>query len=301
MNIWENIMNLRQVIPIYKCDDLFLYEIIEDYKNAETAEEKDKIFDAFCACVWSSPNKRRVYTKFVSFHVRKDLLSTELGQIFHTWSDIPYRHYKAMTKDENWRSILRQKINNLYTGYFDKEVVFGREYMDLLKTPKRLYYEWVSGIDMDAGTVTGIIDDAMDNAGKVKARLAAEKMSVTWQDYKKITESILKKCFDNCKLTGEYEDASKLSGSLDFITEDHFYVGYLCRCLSAEMLQFQKKYYGVRQHKTYTRCKQCGALIEKNANKRLYCETCAKQRILESKRNWRHRARGKNRDSGISP
>ena len=29
--------------------------------------------------------------------------------------------------------------------------------MDLIKTPKRLYFEWIAGIDMDADIVTEII------------------------------------------------------------------------------------------------------------------------------------------------
>lgn len=186
-----------------------------------------------------------------------------------------------MTKDENWCSIIRQKINNIYTRYFDKEVVLGREYMDLLKTPKRLYYQWLAGIEMDAETVTEIIDDAMDNAKKARIRLQNEKMSLSWSDYKQIIEVFLRRCFDNCKLICEYEDKTTLKTILDFLTEDHFYVGYICKYLDREIIPYQKKYYGVRQHKKYARCKQCGSLIEKTGNKRLYCDECAKEKELE--------------------
>ena len=215
------------------------------------------------------------------FNVRKDLLQTELGQVFDMWSEIEYTYYKSMTKDENWCSIIRQKINNIYTRYFDKEVVLGREYMDLLKTPKRLYYQWLAGIETDAETVTEIIDDAMDNAKKAKIRLQSEKMSLSWCGYKQIIEVFLRKCFDNCKLIGEYEDKTTLKTILDFLTEDHFYVGYICKYLDKEIIPYQKKYYGVRQHKKYARCKQCGSLIEKTGNKRLYCYKCAKEKKLE--------------------
>lgn len=265
------------MIHIYECDDSFLYEIIEDYKEAKTDEEKNEVFKSFCSSIWSSNNKRRIYKKSIRFNVRKDLLKTELGQIFDTWSDIEYTYYKSMTKDENWQSIIRQKINNIYTRYFDKEVILGKEYMDLLKTPKKLYYQWISGIDMDTGTVTEIIDDAMDNAEKVKARLRREKMSLPWNEYKKIIEGFLKRCFDNCKLIGEYEDKTKINTMLDFLTEDHFYTGYICKYLDKEIIPYQKKYYGVRQHRKYSRCKQCGAIIEKTNNRILYCKKCAKQ------------------------
>lgn len=267
------------MIHIYECDGSFLYEIIEDYKEANAEEEKDDIFKSFCSSIWSSDNKRRIYKKSIRFKVRKDLLNTELGQVFYTWSDVEYIYYKSMTKDENWQSIIRQKINNIYTRYFDKEVILGKEYMDLLKTPQRLYYQWISGIDMDAETVTEIIDDTIDNAEKVKEKLQKEKMSLSWNKYKKVVEEFLRRCFDNCKLIEEYEDKTKINTRLDFLTEDHFYVGYICRTLETYFKNYQKEYYGVRRgHKNiYSRCKQCGAITEKTNNRTLYCKMCSKE------------------------
>lgn len=283
MSILVSITNLRQVIHIYKCNDLFLYEIIENYKEAKTQEEKNEIFNSFCSSIWSSDNKRRTYNKSIKFNVRKDLLHTELGQVFDTWSDVEYKYYKSMTKDENWHSIIRQKINNIYTRFFDREVILGKEYMDLLKIPKRLYYEWTSGIDMNADTVTEIIDDVIDNAEKIKKRLQMEKMTLPWNEYKKVIEGFLRRCFDNCKLIEEYEDKTKITTRLDFLTEDHFYVGYVCKTLENYFRNYQKEYYGVRRgHKNvYSRCKQCGSIIEKTGNKRLYCNKCGKERELE--------------------
>lgn len=293
MNILVNIMNLRQVIHIYECDDLFLYEIIEDYKESKTEEEKDEIFRSFCSSIWSSDNKRRIYKKSVRFNVRKDLLQTELGQVFDTWSDIEYTYYKSMTKDENWRFIIRQKVNNIYTRYFDKEVILGKEYMSLLKVPKKLYYQWISGIDMETATVTGIIDDAIDNAGKVKLRLQKEKMSLSWNEYKKFVEDFLMRCFNNCRLIAEYEDNTKINTRLDFLTEDHFYVSYICRTLEGYFKNYQKEYYGVRRGhgNIYSRCKQCGSIIEKTGNKRMYCNKCAIEKERKRKREIAHKYR----------
>ena len=293
MNILVNIMTLRQVIHIYECDDSFLYEIIEDYKESKTEEEKDEIFRSFCSSIWSSDNKRRIYKKSVRFNVRKDLLQTELGQVFDTWSDIEYTYYKSMTKDENWRFIIRQKVNNIYTRYFDKEVILGKEYMSLLKVPKKLYYQWISGIDMETATVTGIIDDAIDNAEKVKLRLQKEKMSLSWNEYKKFVEDFLMRCFNNCRLIVEYEDNTKINTRLDFLTEDHFYVSYICRTLEGYFKNYQKEYYGVRRGhgNIYSRCKQCGSIIEKTGNKRMYCNKCAIEKERKRKREIAHKYR----------
>lgn len=281
------------MIHIYECKDLFLYEIIENYKEAKTSNEKEEIFASFCSSIWSSENKRRIYKKAIRFNVRKDLLITELGQVFDTWSDIEYTYYKSMTKDENWHSIIRQKINNIYTRYFDKEVILGKEYLDLLKTPKKLYYQWISGIDMNAETVTEIIDNSIDKSIKVKSRLQMEKMSLPWNEYKKIIEDFLRKCFENCKLIAEYEDTAKINTRLDFLTEDHFYVGYICKRLEGNIMDFQKKYYGLKysSRKGYKRCKQCGSIIEKTGNRKLYCNQCKKEKQLGWDLKYKHKIR----------
>ena len=110
------------MIHIYSCDDTYLYEIIEDYKSANFSK-KDEIFTNFCDSIWHSENKRRTYKKHITFSVAPNILNTEIGQVFDIWSSVEYRYYKVMTKNGDWQSIIRQKINNLYTRYFDKNVI----------------------------------------------------------------------------------------------------------------------------------------------------------------------------------
>ena len=273
MNILENIMSLRRLMSI----DKYLYEIIDDYKHSDSDEEKNDIFKSFCSSIWSSENKRRVYIKTIRFSVRKDLLQTDIGQVFDVWSEVEYTGYKAMTKETDWCSLIRQKVNNLYTRYFDKDVILKKDYMSLLNTPKRLYYQWIDGVEMGADELTTIIDDAIDDAQKLKVTYQKQKMELSWNDYKKVVEGFFQRCFDNCRLIEDYEDKSKLNTIYDFINEDNFYVRYFCKSLEGEMLKFQKQYFGVRDHKKYKRCKKCGKLIEVTGNKKKYCDECAKE------------------------
>ena len=283
MNILAKIMRLRRLMNI----DKYLYEIIDDYKHSDSDEEKSDIFKSFCSYIWSSENKRRVYTKTIRFSVRKDLLQTDIGQVFDVLSEVEYTGYKAMTKETDWCSLIRQKVNNLYTRYFDKDVILKKDYMSLLNTPKRLYYQWIDGIEMDAGELTAIIDDAIDDAQKLKVAYQKQKMELSWSEYKKVIEGFFQRCFDNCKLIEDYEKDSKYCGIYDFMNEDNFYIKYFCNRLEGNMKDYQKHYYGLKysSRKGYKRCKCCEKMIENTGNKKMYCDECKKEK---TKTNWKN-------------
>lgn len=93
---------------------------------------------------------------------------------------------------------------------------------------------------MDSSELTTIIDEAMNNAEKLKVTYQKQKMSLPWKDYKKVIEGFLQKILNNCKLIEDYEDKQK-SNLYDFMNEDNFYIGYICKYLENEMKQWQKK------------------------------------------------------------
>ena len=97
----------------------------------------------------------------------------------------------------------------------------------------------------------------------------------------------LRKAFDNCKLIEDFEDKTKLNNIYDFMTEDHFYVGYINKTLEGELMKYQKRYYGLPQNsrKGYIRCKLCGDMIVRTNNKKMYCEKCANAKEKYRKRN----------------
>lgn len=274
----------------------YLYEIIEDYKEKISDEDKKKIFDEFCTILWNGDNKRRTYTKSIKFKVRDDLLETEIGQIFDAWSVVEYKGYKAISKDNNWSDLIRQKINNLYTKYFDKDVILNKEYMDLLKTPKNLYYRWIKGFDINVDTLTEIIDNAINAAEDVKQKFQKQKIELSWDEYIILIEKFLRIIFDNCMTVDDYEDKYGVPNYVlfnEFATDDNFYVKYICKSLESYMLNFQKEYYGLKRgrNKQYKHCEKCGALIEKSNNKKMYCDECAKENERNRKRKSAHKYR----------
>ena len=271
--------------------DKYLYEILDDYKNASSTEEKTEVFKDFCSSLWKNKNKKRVYIKTVKFKVRNDLLKSEIGQIFNIWSEVDYTSYKSMTKDTDWCSLLRQKINNLYIRYCDEEVILKKDYMDLLRTPKRLYYRWINGEEINAEKLINIIDDSINKANELKEMYKKQKMHLSWNEYKKIIERFLIKIFDRCKLIEDYEIENLTNERInktnkyiyDFFNEDKSYIKYICDSLEGEMLNYQKEYYGLQRgrNKQYKRCKECGALIERKHNRLQYCTDCKRKMELE--------------------
>ena len=173
---------------------------------------------------------------------------------------------------------IRQKINNLYTRYFDKEVVLNTDYMELLSTPKRLYYRWINGEEINVNDLTDIIEDSICQAAELKLVYQKQKMDLTWDEYKKTIEDFLQKTLNNCELIEDYE-AKNLTNNLiyDFYNEDNSYIKYICDSLEFYILNYQKEYYDLKRgrNKQYKRCKECGKLIEKTNNRVMYCKECA--------------------------
>lgn len=276
--------------------DNYLYEIIEDYKYSNSEEERNEIFNSFCSSIWSNKNKRRIYDKSIKFRVNNNLLNTEIGRIFDTWSIISYKGYKSTSKENDWISLIRQKINNLYTRYFDKEVILKKDYMELLKTPKNLYFNWLNGSDIDVDELTNIIDSAMNHANELKYNYQKQKMDLSWEKYKIVIEGFLKKIFNNCKLVDDYESdniANKYIHGL--ATEDNFYIKYICKSLESYMLNYQKEYHELHRgrNKKYKHCNVCGKLIEKTNNRILYCNDCKHKKQLEWQRKSMNKIRNK--------
>lgn len=162
--------------------------------------------------------------------------------------------------------------------------------MDLLRTPKRLYYRWTNGEEMNANELTDIIEKSIYDAYELKIVYQKQKIDLSWSEYKKIIEDFLINIFNRCRLIEDYEIENLTNEQMnttnkyiyDFYNEDKSYIKYICDSLEGEMLKWQKKYYGVRDHKQYKRCKECGALIEIRSKKDYstkYCEVCKKEII----------------------
>jgi hypothetical protein len=269
---------------MYNIDDKFLYEILDDYKEVTEENDKDEILNSFMKLIWSSKNQRNVFQKEIKFKVSNDLLETDTGKIFDNYSSIPYVSYKSMSKDTDFVSLIRQKINNIYTNLCDKKVCMKKGYMDLIKKPKQMYFRWVSGEVYDIKSLQDILNDILTEAELVKENFSKQKMDIKWDEYKKLIVSFFKRMFENFIPLEDYENKNELTLDIDMWNEDNFAVAYLCKGLDGYMKMYQKKYYNISEHKTYDRC-ECGNMFVKTGKNHKYCPECKKRKQLEWQRN----------------
>lgn len=268
---------------MYDINGKYLYEILDDYKDTFDDSKKDEILKSFMKLVWSSKNKRIISNRVIKFNVLDSLIDTEIGQVFNEYSCIKYTVYKSMTKQRDFVSLIRQKINNIYTNMCDGRVCTRKEYMDLIKLPKKLYYRWKNGEEYDIATLTSQIDDALKDAELIKEKYANQKMDISWGNYKKLVAGYFKSMFNNYIPLEDYEDKTLLSVHTGAWHEDNFAIAYFSKGLDGYMKMYQKKYYGLPEHRLYGRCECGGMFVQSKQNNRFKCDKCNSYRPMENK------------------
>lgn len=267
---------------MYDIENKYLYEILDDYKEVSSSKEKDEILDEFMKLLWSSKNKRRIFQRDIKFCVLKSWLETEIGQILNTYSVMSYTSYRSMSKDTDFVSLLRQKINNIYTNLCDGRVCLKKEYMDLIKFPKQTYYRWKAGEEFDATALVSQIDENLAKLESVKEKYAKQKMNISWNVYKELIRGYFKRMFENYIPLEYFEDKSMLTIDIDTWSEDNFAIAYFCKGLDGYMRNYQKKYYGLyvlsnKDNVKHKRCLNCGNMFivhNKCDYSSKYCNVC---------------------------
>lgn len=303
---------------IYNTEDYYMYEILEDYQTAFTEEEQEEIFTSFCSLIWNNPNERNVLTKNITFHIKPELLSTELGQIFSQYSSIPRSVCSSITQNTDFASLIRQKVNNIYTNLFDAAVCTRKDYLELLQTPRRLYYQWEASIyplqtpSLKTTSPTAISEAATDakstfsfspeeladtlqtalyEAAFLKETYGKQKMKLSWQKYQQVVEGFFRKLFRNYTPLDDYQDNETLTIHAGTWHEDNFCISYFCNGLNGYFKNYQKKYYGLynassKRNIQYARC-SCGNLFQQNKqHNRKLCDSCREQSRLEKYRRY---------------
>ena len=267
------------VIVMYNTEDKYLFEILDDYK---TLDNKDEIFNCFMKRIWRCKNSRQIKVNYIKFTMLPELIDTSVGQVFYQYMNIPYYSSKTKSSKTDYINLIRQKINNIYNNYCDTRLCTRKDYMDLLHTPKVLYYRMEKGKEeYDVLELKEKLESNLQEADRLKEMYAKQKMDLSWKEFKPIIGNILRKSFDNYIPLDDFEDKTTFVLDTDIWSEDNFIIRYFCKCLQHGIKDYQKKYYGLyrkgkRSKLTYARCTDCGKMfwINKKASKTIRCPQC---------------------------
>lgn len=275
------------MIRLYNIDGKYLYEVLDDYK---TSENQDEIFRCFIDKIWHSSNTRQIYTKYIRFTMLPEIVDTDVGQVFYNYVNIPYIASKTMTRNTDYISLIRQKINNIYNNYCEPRLCTRKDYMELLHMPKTTYYRWEKYHDEnDIDDLANRIKENLNKAQELKNQYSKQKMKLTWKQFKPFVEEYLRRGFNNYISLDEFENKEQFVLDTDLWTEDNFVIRYLCRCLQNGIKDYQKKYYGLyrkgkRSKLKIKRCIDCGELfwVKNKDNQTVRCAECQHKRDKEN-------------------
>jgi len=273
---------------MYDITGKFLYEILDDYQCADSDDEKQDVFKAFCKGLWSIKNQRQTYTKNITYAII-DNDNSIYSNVFNMYKSVSYTAYNSTTKNQAAWFLLRQKINNIYTNMCDNSVCTKKDYLELLHMPKKLYFRYIQNkLDMTADELETELDTALTKAQDLFEMYSKQKMNISWKKYKKLIEGYLHKIFDNYICLDDFEDKTKLVMDINYWSEDNYVVKYIGKSLNGYMRNYQKEYYGFymlnqRDKRKYQRCLKCGKLFLIKNSQNKYCDECQKYQPMEIK------------------
>ena len=272
---------------MYDIEGKYLYEILDDYKELKN---KDEIFQTFMNLIWHSSNSRQIFIRYIKFTMLPNLIETDVGRVFYEYLNTPYISSKTTTSNTDFVSLIRQKINNLYNNYCEKRLCTRNDYVELLHTPKKLYFRWEKNQNdcEKVDDLLKILNESLTQAEELKNQYSKQKMNLTWKQFKPVAEKYIRRAFENYIPLDEYENKNEFVLDTDLWTEDNFAIKYICNCLQHGIKDYQKEYYGLyrkgkRSKLKYKRCKKCGHMFWAKTNKKIYCDDCQKYQPIISK------------------
>jgi len=258
----------------YSIANKHLYEILEDYNDGDI-QEKNVIFQTYMKALWKNKNKPQFLKRTISFRILESNLPDEIIEIFKAHNSTKFIYCRTKTKETDHLSLVHQKVNNLYSYYCDKRFCVDKDYFKALKTPKKLYYEYIrSNKKKTPEQLRALIEKSVADSIQCKEKCDKEKLRLTIPEYKNIIDRFMHIIFDNYI---EDNTTFELVMANSDISEDNRVVKYICTSLQGYMKNYEKEYYGIKRgnNQTYARCPDCGALFVETKNKRKKrCDVC---------------------------
>lgn len=254
---------------MYSIENLTISTVIDDYQSAGN-EKRPEILDAFMDKLQTTyPLDVQHMTVNVSFRI-DSRIPKNLADILRPYSNIHYKHVNTKCASNDPYSILKQKLLNIYARRCDKEVSFQSSYHEAMRTPKKMYYRILRGIDISEDELRSELQN-ISGISEQRELDAAWKIDMTVPEFMLFVKNKLRSIFENYHPPGA--DAIPLES--DFVDEDRYAISYIGRCMDYYAIAEVKHDLGLREHGIYKLCPKCrNGIVDISDHK--YCIKCRK-------------------------
>jgi hypothetical protein len=266
---------------------MLLVELLDDYKETTDKQERKDLLNEFIYELWHSRCEYRKLNKSFKINIKEDGIYND---DFLKYKEITYKIFKSRYINDDLSSIdyIRIAINNSYAYLFDSEVYYKKEYYKLLTTPSVEYNKlYKNKVTLEESIKN--INEALEKAEQIKRQSINKKIELKWNEYKKLINFYITKCFDNYISVDEYEEKNGWNDDNGFYNEDNYVIGYFIRSIRGYLLNYYNQKKERKRWKTYIECCNCGKEIEKKSNRTKYCNDCAREmnikKTIENRKN----------------
>lgn len=273
---------------------IFLNEILEDYRDCNTTEQKQEIvqelMNSLIECDIKFEKKNKEYKYSIDYEKFKE--HPDLIKVFEPYQTIQYKICNSFRNRKTLCPIkyLKVSIENMYGFFVDKDVYLGKKYYGMLKTPINEYYKALKLIDkgeggfIDSNLILEKINNNLRYAEELKAEKLKLKIDINKKQFYKLIEPYIARTIHRYRSIEQYEKEVGWINMVDVPwNEDNVIIAKIAIDLRGYLMNY------VRDRKPKEQvlklCKRCEEQYEPTGSRQQYCLECSKIRRRESWKN----------------
>lgn len=250
----------------------YIYEFIEDYQSEPTKIGKKRILLRFSSQLWASQPHDRVHVKTFSC-LNTDALDATIGDILLPHNNYSYSIPSTYSQTSSSFEILKQRINNLYSGFCDSSVVMDRHTIRKMIHAHKLWNEVANKRNLDSRSAK-YIDDVIMLFQETLKNECGKKIDLSWDMFKSFIDKKMESIFEN--YTNPSWDLSANLVLTDFVNTDHYAISYISSSLTGYLRNERLKYHNISRGGELDVCPICGRGLVKKGKEVEGCIWCLK-------------------------
>lgn len=250
----------------------YIYEFIEDYQSEQTKVGKKRILLRFSSQLWASNPHDRVHTKKFT-KLDSEIIPVEIADILTPYENYSYSIPSTYSQTSSSFEILKQRINNLYSGFCDSSVAMDRHTIRKMSYAHKIWNQIATGSNQDVGSaryiheIVSLFEETLKNE-------RGKKIDLSWDLFKSFIDKKMEMIFENYEAPNW--DTSSSLVLTDFVNTDHYAISYISSSLTGYLRNERLKYHNIPRGGALNICPICGRGLVKQGKEVEGCIWCLK-------------------------